>query len=436
MYSKSFYLRSIGLLLLILVLSLSQQIDSQNQSKVFTTTIPLGGNVYQITGKEQETIDENGICSWKENETEFAVYFSSMVSTKVTLHLDLQKQAENGSILVDAAGQTKSLRLKKGTVGQVLVGTVSLKKGYNVVRLKGIRKKGENFAKISNIVLEQVEKTAFNYVKDNVDGRYYWGKRGPSVHLSYSLPKDRIIKWFYNEVTVPEGEDPVGSYYMANGFGQGYFGIQVNSKSERRVLFSVWSPFNTDNPKAIPENKKIKLLKKGEGVQTGEFGNEGSGGQSYLRYKWKTGKTCKFLNSIEPDNKGNTLYTAYFWDDATSKWLLIASFLRPETTTWYNQPYSFLENFSSSNGYLERKVYFSNQWVCDTNGQWIELDASRLSGDDIANRNFRLDFEGGVEKSLFYLKNGGFFNGNSKLLTEFKRQVSNIKPLVNFNTLP
>ena len=30
---------------------------------------------------------------------------------------------------------------------------------------------------------------------------------------------------------------------MANGFGEGYFGIQVNGPNERRVLFSVWSPF-------------------------------------------------------------------------------------------------------------------------------------------------------------------------------------------------
>ena len=72
---------------------------------------------------------------------------------------------------------------------------------------------------------------------------------------------------------------------------EGYFGIQVNSATERRILFSVWSPFSTDNPKEIPDDKKIKLLRKGKDVHTGEFGNEGSGGQSYLRYQWKTGTT-------------------------------------------------------------------------------------------------------------------------------------------------
>ena len=52
---------------------------------------------------------------------------------------------------------------------------------------------------------------------------------------------------------VPEGNDVLGSYFMANGFAQGYFGIQVNSPTERRILFSVWSPFHTDDPSEIPD---------------------------------------------------------------------------------------------------------------------------------------------------------------------------------------
>ena len=95
------------------------------------------------------------------------------------------------------------------------------------------------------------------------------------------------IVYFYNEITIPEGEDVVGSYFMANGFAEGYFGIQVNSSSERRILFSVWSPYKTNNPREIPEDQRIRLLKKGEQVHAGKFGGEGSGGQSYRKYLWK-----------------------------------------------------------------------------------------------------------------------------------------------------
>lgn len=33
------------------------------------------------------------------------------------------------------------------------------------------------------------------------------------------------MEWFYNEVTVPKGYDAIGTYAMAIGFGEGYFGI-------------------------------------------------------------------------------------------------------------------------------------------------------------------------------------------------------------------
>src|SRR3546814_14463863 len=82
---------------------------------------------------------------------------------------------------------------------------------------------------------------------------WYWGRRGPSVHLNYELPPETNAELFYNEVTVPPNADVEGSFFMACGFGEGYFGFQVNSDTERRVLFSVWSPYKTDNPDDIPE---------------------------------------------------------------------------------------------------------------------------------------------------------------------------------------
>lgn len=144
--------------------------------------------------------------------------------------------------------------------------------------------------------------------------------------------------------------------------------MQYNSPTERRILFSVWSPFDTQNPKEIPDDQKIKLLRQGKDVHIGEFGNEGSGGQSYLKYPWKAGNTYKFLMQIRPDGNGNTTYTAYFYATDEKEWKLIASFLRPKTNTWYKRPHSFLENFSpnkdiyhvkfssATNGHVAKKV--------------------------------------------------------------------------------
>ena len=254
--------------------------------------------------------------------------------------------------------------------------------------------------------------------------------------MNYQAPENVNVEWYYNELTVPVGEDKIGSYFMANGFGEGYFGIQVNSAKERRVLFSVWSPFTTDDPKSIPESHKIKMLKKGENVTTGEFGNEGSGGQSYLRYNWIAGNTYKFLLRGKPEGNNSTNYTAYFFAPETGEWKLIASFNRPQTNTYLKRFHSFLENFVPEQGDFSRKVVFNNQWYCDEKGNWQELNTAKFSADDTARRGYRMDYSGGVNGDGFYLKNGGFYNEYTSPGALFTRPFTNNKPVINFNSLP
>src|SRR5690606_16539423 len=283
---------------------------------------------------------------------------------------------------------------------------------YVAVEFKGLSKEGEVFADIEDFkIVGSAINEGTRFVKNNEGNFFYWGRRGPSVHLGYQVPKELDVKYYYNEITVPEGEDIIGSYYMANGFTGGYFGIQVNSETERRVLFSVWSPFVTDNPNEIPEEEQIKMLKKGKDVYTGEFGNEGSGGQSYLRYNWKAGTTYKFLLKGEPIGNNHTVYTAWFFAPEEGEWQLIASFNRPKTNSWLTGFHSFLENFSPNQGIYERKVLFGNQWVITKEGQWIEVNRARFTADNTARSGFRIDYAGGkTQNGEFYLRNCGFFS--------------------------
>jgi hypothetical protein len=48
------------------------------------------------------------------------------------------------------------------------------------------------------------------------EDNFVLGRRGPSLHLSYQVPTDATIEWYYNEVTVPKTN--CRFYYMANGF--------------------------------------------------------------------------------------------------------------------------------------------------------------------------------------------------------------------------
>lgn len=178
------------------------------------------------------------------------------------------------------------------------------------------------------------------------------------------------------------------------------------------------------------------MLKKGESVHTGEFGNEGSGGQSYLNYMWKAGNTYKFLLHGVPGKDSVTTYTAYFFAPETNKWQLIASFTRPQTKTYLKRFHSFLENFSPVQGDLSRKVLFDNQWIRDDKGVWSELKSARFTTDNTGTKAYRMDYQGGVDHGAFYLKNGGFFNDYTTPRKIFTRTSAGKKPEIDFSKLP
>jgi hypothetical protein len=178
------------------------------------------------------------------------------------------------------------------------------------------------------------------------------------------------------------------------------------------------------------------MLKKGKNVHTGEFGDEGSGGQSYLKYNWKAETTYKFLLRGTPEGNNSTTYTAYFYAPELNKWLLIASFSRPQTNTYLKRFHSFLENFIPEQGNLSRCVLFNNQWICDERGNWLEINSTRFTTDNTGAKEYRMDFADGLEKDSFYLKDGGFFNNYTIPKTTFTRPLNNKKPEINFNNLP
>lgn len=286
----------------------TKEISATQQRKVSlpedSKKVPLGGNSYLTTRGEEGHVSDEGFIDWRSPASVFSTYFRVNKGGDLKLYLSYQADAENTVIDVHCKAHNFTLTLPKSEVGRdtfVYIGTIKdCEAGYVQVDFKGKELKGSVYAQASALYVSGEVAKDMSYVDDF---SYYWGRRGPSVHMSYTIPSELTAEWFYNEVTVPEGQDPTGSYFMANGFSEGYFGIQVNSPTERRVLFSVWSPYKTDNPNEIPEEHKIILVKKGEGVRTGEFGNEGSGGQSYLRYNWKAGNTYRFLTHIRPDEK-------------------------------------------------------------------------------------------------------------------------------------
>lgn len=403
--------------------------------KAFSLTIPSKGNswVTNNIALNNRVINKNGIRNWANPSTIIKTYFKTENSGKIFLGLRLNNVKEASKIKVSLGNDVKEFSIKKNSVSEVIVGEFTIsKKGYQTIEIQGLQKEGSVYADIDAFLIGgEATKGNVYFIKDD----FYFGRRGPSVHLSYELPKEKDIVYFYNEINVPAGEDVIGSYYMANGFKDGYFGIQVNSETERRILFSVWSPFDTQDPSKIPDDHKIILLDKGKGVHTGEFGNEGSGGQSYKVYPWKVATTYKFLLKGVPAENNSTDYTAYFFDPEVDSWSLIASFRRPKTNRYLKNLYSFLENFVPNTGNISRKANYKNQWVYTTDQEWIELTKAKFTADATARKESRLDYAGGVDENQFFMKNCGFFSETTPIDTEFTRKENGLTPKINFNNL-
>lgn len=391
--------------------------------------IGMSGNSYVTRQHDGARITDRGLTRWTDPKSVISVYFYLHESTTADLSLLAKGHSE---IKVSYGKKHFKVRLDSDDFTQVPVGRISVSKpGYVRIDLQGLSMEGNSFGEVKQLVAANVSGKS-SYVTNFAD---YWGRRGPSVHLAYKLPAGDT-EWFYNEVTVPKEGETMHSYYMAAGFGEGYFGMQYNSPTERRVLFSVWSPFDTQNPKDIPDSHKIKLLRKGKDVHIGEFGNEGSGGQSYLCYPWKAGRTYKFLMQVHPDNQGNTIYTAYFYAPEEKAWRLIASFQRPLTNTWYTHAHSFLENFNPEQGYLSRKVMFGNQWARSKDGKWTRIIDATFTHDATASAGVRLDYQGGETKdNRFYLMMGGFFNESVSMGTQFHCEPTGQAPEIDWEAL-
>lgn len=184
---------------------------------------------------------------------------------------------------------------------------------------------------------------------------------GVSVHNAWQVPYSfyPAITEMVSSLRVPTGSDPVTSYWMANGFANGYMGMQHNDEEERRILFSIW-----DDGQGSPVN----LIKKGETAVAEEFGGEGTGAHAYLRYNWKPEETVYFKVTADVDYpKNGTTYTGYYSADDGQHWNLVASFFAENQPYYLSSLYGFLEDYGGT-GVL-REGYYGNFTIKNVNNE-------------------------------------------------------------------
>lgn len=383
--------------------------------------------------------ERRGVTRWTDPNQTINWYgkFKSpgRITAKITLHLHRQAASRFKLSIGDQSREVivQPLEVKSAeddfrTVdfgGFEIAGT-----GYQRICLQFLEPQAEAMADIDALILDG---------PGIVDAHFNTKTRrnAASVHLFYTVPEKTDIAGFYCEVTAIE--DPVASFYMACGWHRGYFGMQVNSSTERRIIFSVWDSGNegVDRNKVKEENR-VKLIRKGEGVYTGDFGNEGTGGHSHLKTSWKTGEKQRFFVTAEPTStrpedpaasKTHTTFTGYWFQPERKEWLLISAWTAPKEGGYLKRLHSFSENFGGANGHLLRKANYGNQWIRNPDGHWHELTTASFSHDP-TGRNDRFDRFMGVVNGEFFLSHGGFTDDYSKFGDLFTRPPMSLEPAI------
>ena len=294
----------------------------------------------------------------------------------------------------------------------ILLSEVSLSKGYNRIILQGFSTSPNQ----ANFTIRDF--AVFSTTEEPVELSYSpdtFRTNPPYLTMWHRIPSNEPIEWIYSEILVEEGNDILYTYSVANGFAGGYFGMQSNTPDPTRrwILFSIWSPFETDDPRLIPTEYRVRVKDKGENVVLNDFGNEGSGQQSYLEYPWVTGVSYGFLTGIRPISDNYTQYESYFYDPTLEQWFYIATMERPFTQTYVRDYYSFLEVYLSFNAATQRSTIYNNYWARTANGEWLQVASSNL----IPNNNTafrrpewfsRYDYDGIMIEQGVELTTGGF----------------------------
>lgn len=350
------------------------------------------------------SIDETGLHNWTSNKSIIKTYLVFATKGKLKVSIKAKSPESNSTVAVSIGSKKIEVAVAQNAdYTTIAVGDFDITEtGYLHIDIQGVKKSGTYFPDLVSFVFSGAAAEGIKYNKSAYRG-------AASTHLWYTFPPTDEVEWFYNEVKVPAGYDNLNAYYMVNGFDDGYFGIQVNSATERRILFAVWSNYNTDNPNEIPTEYEVKLLENGsDDILSEPFGGEGSGGHSYLKFNWKTETIYRFLVHAEASGADKTIFTGYYFAPENNEWRMIASWEKPKTgAKLLSGLYSFVENFWD-NGDDAFKAYYGNQWIKTKQQEWKELTQCSITTTASEENHQRYDWGGGAEGNWLYMFSGGF----------------------------
>jgi hypothetical protein len=253
--SIQYFVRTVSARLMPLAIGLGTAWAAELQVPAFTA--------YTLPDTDSPRISERGgVRGWTDpaNSVHWYGRLNQPGTLQAKLRLKLPEGAES-KLRLTVAGGFREVTVRGASGPEPVTadfGAFTIERpGYQDFHLGSLNPKGQDAGQLEALVLDgpAVEGAHFN-LKER--------RNAASVHLSYKASTHAIAA-FYCEVTAVE--EPVTTFYMACGWHRGYFGMQVNSPTERRIIFSVWDSGDeaVDRNKVSAE-KRVQLMGKGDGV--------------------------------------------------------------------------------------------------------------------------------------------------------------------------
>src|SRR5690606_22243935 len=177
----------------------------------FSFAVPCEGNCWVVDDlKGNETkIKEGGIQKWNSKETVFRCYFKVDKTGSLNIGILAKSFSGRAKLKVTFGNNSKEVSVSTATFDTVRIGKFNIKSsGYQFVEIQGMERSGEFFPEIESVLIGGEATTGKVYFAHN---DFYWGRRGPSVHLNFQVPESAgNVVYFYNEITVPENNDVLG----------------------------------------------------------------------------------------------------------------------------------------------------------------------------------------------------------------------------------
>jgi hypothetical protein len=175
--------------------------------------------------------------------------------------------------------------------------------------------------------------------------------------LDWNTEGQQNVTCIYGEITVLASIPSI--YFCGAQWGGvgGYCGIQHNSPTERRMIFSMWDTSPTLHPKVTEADSQTVFNR---------FGGEGEGAHTHMLWDWKYGETFRFFLHKQPGKTSGATETRFYIFDPTKKWRHIATINSPNGNNNQGATFvdicSWIENFAGNN--MDKpKIALYSLWI-------------------------------------------------------------------------